>query len=144
MADLVFTNAQVTFGTYSSSSTDLSDHVKSVTLNFNNELHDNTAMGDSSRSKKSGLKNWDVTIEFYQDYAASKIDATMWALVNSSSTSLDHINILPVNTSVAATNPRYHGDIYVENYTPVNANIGEMGTVSVTIPGTGDLTRAVA
>lgn len=41
--------------------------VRSFTLNTNLELIDDTAMGDSWRTKIAGLKNWDGTIECHWD-----------------------------------------------------------------------------
>src|SRR6266581_6013513 len=102
MATLVFTDASVKINTV-----DLSDHVKSVKLNYSADLLDATAMGMTSKARKGGLKDWDVEIEFYQDYAASKIDATIQPLVGVQSA----FELIPVRgTGVSATNPRYSGN----------------------------------
>src|SRR6266704_3641560 len=112
MATLVFTDASVKINTV-----DLSDHVKSVKVNYSADLLDATAMGMTSKARKGGLKDWDVEIEFYQDYAASKIDAT---------------------------NPRYSGNGIIDKYPPYTGGVGEMGMAPVTMQGSDGvpLTRA--
>src|ERR1043165_7871428 len=101
MATLVFTDASVKINTV-----DLSDHVKSVKLNYSAELQDSTAMGMTSKGRKGGLKDWSAEIEFYQDYAAAKVDATIFPLVGVQTA----FELIPVKgTGVSATNPRYQG-----------------------------------
>ena len=69
MAELVLTNAAVHIN-----SVDLSDHVRSVTINYNAELHDKTAMGDGARARIAGFKDFTMSVEYNQDYAASKVE----------------------------------------------------------------------
>jgi len=71
-------------------------------------------------------------VEFYQDYAAAKIDATIYPLVGVQTA----IEVIPVKgTGVSATNPRYTGNGIVESYPPVGGGVGEMEMASVTIQG---------
>ncbi len=136
MAEQVFTDASVVID-----SVDLSDHVKSVSIDYSVETHDNTAMGDTTRSKISGFKNWTITCEFMQDYASASVDATLFDLVGASSFT---ITVKPTSAAVSATNPSFSGSAILENYQPVNAAIGELGTVSVTFNSAGTLTRATS
>lgn len=137
MAEQVFTDASVTIN-----SVDLSDRVKSVTLDYSVETHDNTAMGDTTRSKIAGFLNWTVTVEFMQDYAAAQVDATLYPLVGAAAFP---VALLPVKTGgVSATNPSFTGNAILENYQPITASIGELGTVSVTFSSAGTLTRATS
>lgn len=141
MAELVFTDAEVSFG--ASMSLDLSDHVKSVKIDYKAEIHDLTEMGDSARSRYPGLTDANMTIEFFQDYAAANVDVTMFGYIGS--TSGITISVVPVKgTATSATNPRYHGLFFLESYSPVDANVGELGTVSCNFVGSGGLTRASA
>ena len=120
---------------------DLSDHVKSVKLNYSAELQDASAMGSTSKARKGGLKDWSLEIEFYQDYAAAKVDATIFPLVGTQTA----IEVIPVKgTAVSATNPRYSGNGIVESYPPVGGGVGEMEMAAVTVQGSDGvpLTRA--
>jgi len=46
---------------------------------------DDTVMGDTTRSNIAGLLNWSIDVEFLQDFASAKVDATLFALVGSAS-----------------------------------------------------------
>ena len=117
MANIVLKNAYVMIN-----AVDLSDHVKQVTLNYKAELQDDTAMGDSGRSKIAGLLDWDADIEFFQDYAASKVDATLFPLIGVAAFA---VKIRGVNTTISATNPEYQGNAVLESYSPVAGSVGD-------------------
>lgn len=135
MATFAFTDASVTVN-----SVDLSDHVRQVTLNVSAAELDDTAMGDTFRSRIGGLKDWSVTIEFNQDYAASEVDATLWPLLGTTTT----VVVKPTSSAVSATNPSYSGSVLVSGYNPVGGSVGDLATTSVTWQGAGALARATA
>lgn len=135
MATFVLTNAYLTVN-----SVDLSDHVQSITLNGTVDEIDDTAMGDSWHSRVGGLKDWNITVEFQQDFAASKVDATLWAAFGTVVT----VALKSVNTTTAATNPQYSGSVLINDYSPVSNAVGELATVSVSWPGAGTLSRATS
>ena len=136
MAEIVLTNAFVEIN-----AVDLSDHVRSITINYAAEIKDKTAMGDTSRSRLAGLKDWSVDIEFNQDYAASEIDVTLFDLVGAAAFAVE---FRPDAGTVAPTNPKYTGNALLESYPPISGNVGDEHTVGITLQGDGDLTRAVA
>jgi hypothetical protein len=134
MAVLVFTNAKVSIN-----STSLSNHVRSVSLEYSSELLDATAMGTAAtRTRVAGFKDWTFTIEFLQDFAASSVDATLFPLVGTSFT----IKVRPVNTSVAATNPEYNGTGMLENYPIFGGGVGDVATASCNVRAAGALSRS--
>ena len=133
MAVFHFRDASVTIN-----SVDLSDHIRSVTINYGAEILDKTAMGDSSRTRLAGLKDWSVDIEFNQDFAAAEVDATLFSLVGSTDFT---IAIRPTSTGASATNPNFNGRCLLETYPPLGNAVGELATVSITFQGDGDLTR---
>jgi len=135
MAELVLTDASVTIN-----SVDLSDHVKSVTINYSAETQEKTAMGDTTKTKLGGLLDWTLEVEFNQDYAAANVDATMFPIVGTSVP----VSVKPTSGVVSATNPNYNGNAILESYSPLGGSIGEVLTTSVTLSGNGTLTRSVA
>lgn len=135
MATFAFTNASVVIN-----SVDLSDHVRQVTLDVSFDDLDDTAMGDTYRSRIGGLGDWNVSIEFNQDFAASEVDATLWPLMGTTTT----ITVKPTSGSVSAANPSYSGTVLVNDYSPLANSVGDLATVSVTWPGAGTLTRATS
>src|SRR5713226_8906663 len=102
---------------------DLSDHVKQVTLNYDADMKDNTAMGMSTKSNLPGLKNWDATIEFFQDYAASKVDVTLFPLIGAAAFAIE---IRPDTGARSVTNPGYTATGILQSYnSPVAGNVGD-------------------
>jgi len=76
MATLVYTNAKIEIN-----GTDLSAHASEVGLNYASEMQDETAMGDDTRVRKGGLKDWSIDVTWHQDFAAGAVDATLFSLV---------------------------------------------------------------
>lgn len=139
MAELVYKDCFFSVGTTAAPVT-LSSAVRSLTINYVAEMLDRTAMKDDSRSRLAGLKDWSVTIEFNQDFAASQVDATLFAYVGSTA---KRLNIRPTTGAVAAANPRFYGLALLESYPPLSGSVGDLATVSATFQGNGDLTRAI-
>lgn len=136
MAQHTLTNEYITIN-----GVDLSDHVISAVLNYNSDLVDSTAMGTSgTRARLGGLKDWSVSIEFQQDYAAGKVDATLFPLVGSTFT----VAVKPVNAATSATNPQFSGTGILESYSPVGGGVGDLHRSPVTIQAAGTLSRATS
>ena len=136
MATFVYTDASVVVN-----SVDLSDHVKSCTLNYEAEMLDDTVMGDTTRSNLAGLLNWSIDVDFLQDFASAKVDATLFALVGSASFT---VILKPTSGSVSATNPSFTGSAVLESYPPMTGGVGDLETVSVTFRSAGTLARATS
>ncbi len=135
MASFAFTNAFV-----SVNAVDLSTFVRSVTLNVEAEDLEDTAMGDTFRSRIGGLKDWSVDLEFNQDFAASAVDVSIFSLLGT----VVAVIVKPVNAAVAVTNPQYSGNVLVSEYNPLDGSVGDLATTSVSWPGAGALTRATS
>lgn len=135
MANFVLTDASVVVN-----SVDLSDQVRQVTLTVEADVQENTAMGDTFRSRLGGLKDWSVEIEFNQDFAASEVDATLWPLIGTVTT----VTIKPTSGAVSATNPSFSGSAILSEYPPLDGSVGDVATASVTFEGAGTLTRATS
>ena len=135
MAKFVLTDASLVIN-----SVDLSDHVQSVTLNYESELQDSTVMGDDTRLNVGGLKNWSIDVSFTQDYAASKVDATMFGIVGSTVP----VVLKPTSGAVGATNPSYSGNCVVGSYSPIGNSVGDLAVAPTTLAPAGTLTRATS
>ena len=136
MATFVYTDASVVVN-----SVDLSDHVKSCTLNYEAEMLDDTVMGDTTRSNIAGLLNWSMDIEFLQDFAAAKVDATLFSLIGAAAFT---VTVKPTSGSVSATNPSFSGSAVLESYPPMSGSVGDLETASATFRSAGTLARATS
>lgn len=134
-------NRVITNGYLSVNSVNLSAFVRSMTLNWGAEMQDDTAMGDSARSRISGLKDFSIDVEFFQDYASGAVDATLFALVGGSPVAVE---VRGDGGSVSSTNPKYTGNVIVESYQPVVGAVGENQMAPVRLTGVGTLTRATS
>lgn len=135
MASLVLTDAVVTVN-----AVDLSDFVTSVTISIEVDDQEDTAMGDSYRSRVPGLKEFSVDIDFNTDFAASAVDATIWPLVGT----VTAVTVKPTSAATAATNPLYSGNVLVTEYSPLDGGVGDLSTTSVSWPSAGALSRATS
>ena len=140
MAEFVMKDCVVKIGASTAAYVNLSDHVRSVNISYRAELHDKTAMGDNARAKIAGLKDWNMTIGFNQDFAAAKVDATLYPLVGSTALA---IFVKPTTAAVSATNPAFLGTAMLGNYSPIAGSVGDLSVTDVTFESDGDMTRKV-
>jgi hypothetical protein len=111
--------------------TDVSDYVKSVTINYTADMVEDTAMGDGTHSKKPGLKDWSVDIEFYQDFVDNGLDEDMWTLISGGLSV--NFEIRPTSAARGAANPAYTGLGQIESWGPIQGSVGEMAMVKCRI-----------
>lgn len=142
MAELVWSKCRTLIGTSGAPTTTLSKKVRSVTVSYSAEIQDKTAMGTNSRQRLSGLKDWNIAVEFNQDFGSSDFDKYMFGLVGEASTNC-WIQVTPTTAKGGATNPRYCGRFIMEGYTPIGGAVGDLAVHSVNLQGNGDLSRLI-
>ena len=135
MARIVLNNAYVVFGT-----TDLSDHIASVTLNSTFDIVETTAFGNTAKTRVAGLADNSVSFEFHQDYATSSVEQTIYPLLGTAVT----VSVKPVNTTTSPVNPQYGFSALISEWTPLNGSVGELATASVTWPISGAITKTTS
>ena len=74
-------NPVVLIGATSASTTDITDQVSAVTVNYVVEALEDTAFGSTARTNTAGLQNNSVTLTVYASYATSESYAILSALV---------------------------------------------------------------
>ena len=136
MAKLVLTNAVVKIN-----GTDYSANVNQVELSLTADEVDTTSFSATGwRTVTGGLKSGQVTISFHNDYAVSGLDSTLWDLFNTAATFV----VLPNGTAASTSNPGYSFTALVNNLTPVSGSVGDLAVQNLTLPITGEVTRATA
>ena len=108
---------------------DLTDHVRSIDISQTYDQVDDTAFNATNRAFLVGLSDSQMTVEFYQDFASSKVDATLYPLLGSSTGAT--IVFQTNGATVSATNPKYTMVGAIFDYHPVNGAVGEVSTTSV-------------
>lgn len=132
MATIVLTDAVVTIN-----GVDLSDHITKVTFHGEVDDVDNTAFGSTWKTRQGGLKDGSVDLEFNQDYASSKVDATLWPLLGTTTT----VTAKATSAANSATNPQYSASCLVKEYSPLDGSVGDLNKTSVSWPTNGAISR---
>lgn len=136
MAHFVLTDASVVLN-----AVDLSDHIKTVTLDYSADEADDNAMGDTFNNRIPGLKDWSVSLEAHDDYAAGEVDATLWTIFSGGAAVT--ITIKPTSAAVGATNPSYSGPVMLSSQSALGSH-GDKAMRSVSLTGAGTLARATS
>lgn len=118
MAITVLTNAMVIIN-----GVDLSDHVSKVTLEDSRTSVDITAFGASNTAYTKGLGDGKVTLDMFQDFAASKVHATFQPLIGSSTPVT--VEVRAVNASRSATNPAFLMSGLLMTYPMLDGKVGD-------------------
>lgn len=122
-------------------SVDLSDHITSCEVDDMFDESEFTNFGDSgNRTYKAGLRGGSIALEFQDDYASGKVDATLYAALGTIVT----IVVKPTSAAVGSTNPTYSASYLISGYKPVTGKIGDPSKFTATWKRTGALTRATS
>ena len=122
---------------------DLSEYITAITLTQTFDEVETTTMGDTSHDFAKGLEASTLQVDFLNDWAAAKVQATLQAAYGTSVTAL----IVPVraasSTTISAENPLYTVSILVNNLTPVGTGgPGDYATSSMTFTCTSSVAYA--
>ena len=123
MAHFVLTDATVIIN-----SVTLSDHAKAVTVEDTSDQVDLTAFGATNKTYGKGLGDGKFTIEFFQDFAAGEVHATLQPLI--SSTTPVTVEVRATSAARSATNPGIVMSALMFNYNPLSGSIGDASTFS--------------
>ena len=130
----------LTDGVFTFNSVDLTDHVKSVTLEMTGNELDASSITDDWDVTKIGRKTGSLAIEFMDDFAGSSVDATIWGAFNTGTNVA--FTLKPTSGAISSTNPEYQGTV-VPSASPVGGAAGELLAKSVTYKLAGSVTRDV-
>jgi len=109
-------------------SVDISDHVSSATLTQNFDELEITSLGDSAHKFVKGLEASTLSLDFFNDFAASQITPTLQAAYGTTVTAV----IIPVKgTAVSASNPLYTVSILINNLTPISGDVASINSASI-------------
>jgi hypothetical protein len=135
MAKFFAQDYKVTVGT-----TVLSDSIASVTLDITTDEVETTAFGSTYRTRIGGLKDASVSLDFHQDFGAGSVDDLLFPLMGSTVA----VKIAPTSGTVSATNPEYRFTALVTQYQPFAGAVGDLATLSITWPVSGEVVRGTA
>ena len=124
-------------------SVELSSYCKTIELTVEGADLDTTGMGTTNNAFHTriiGLKDWSVSLDLVNDFAASQVDATIMPDIIAGTSRT--VTIKPTSAAVGATNPRYFGSMLATSGTPISGGVGDLAMNKITLKGAGALTRA--
>ena len=132
---IVITNANVSIG-----GVDLSSHITKVTLSTMRSEIETTTFGNVAKRRVAGLQDNSVSIDFNQDFAAATVEATLYPLLGSTT----QIIVKPNGTATGTANPSYTFNALAVEWTPLDAQVGDLSTASISWPIDGTIAKATA
>lgn len=106
----------------------LSDHANQVTVEDMRDQVDFTAFGATSKVYGKGLGDAKITIQFFQDFAASKVHATLQPLIGS--TTPINVEVRATSAARSATNPAALMSALMFTYGMLQGSIGEASVMT--------------
>ena len=137
MAKLVFLNGAVKIN-----GVDLSDHTSEIALELSKEQVDVTAMGANAHQWLGGLENDKLTVTWWQDFAASEVDATLYPIW-SGGTAVS-ATVWANGTVTSSTNPYYAMSVILADYNPIDGKVGDGLSAKVSFVVSGTVTRGTS
>lgn len=121
---------------------DLSAHVREVEVALSAAEVDITAMGNGGMQRLAGIRDDGFTINFYSDFAASKVHATINPKFVAAGTV--EVKVTANNGTVGEGNPMFVGYCPVLTYSPIAGAVGDASMTSISLPANGTVTAATA
>ena len=131
----VITNASITVG-----GVDLSSSIRKVTLDSSRAEVDITTFGNTAKRRVAGLADNKVSLDFNQDFSASSVEASIYSLLGTTT----QIVINPMGATVSATNPSYTFTALVTDWTPLDVQVGDLASATISWPIDGAIVKAMS
>jgi hypothetical protein len=112
-------------------SVDLTDHIETLVVSDKYDDNDVSGLGAVAHEHLLGLTDPTITLNFYQDFAATEVHATLGPL-RGSNTPFPIVVTADSRNSVSATNPKFTMQALMPNYDILNGSIGKPSMTSIT------------
>ena len=106
----------------------LSDHCSKVTLSDSRTSVDITAMGATSIAYTKGLGDAKASFDFFQDFAAGKVHATLQPLIGSSV--VVTVEVRPTSAARSATNVAWVCSMLMMTYPMLDGKVGDANSAT--------------
>ncbi|HET6504617.1 MAG TPA: hypothetical protein VFG87_28040 [Amycolatopsis sp.] len=118
----------------------ISDHGNKAEIPIKAEAKMATTFGQTWNVRRGGLKDGNLNFDFLNDYVAGNLDEIMWALVGT----VVPFEVRAASGTVTTSNPKYTGNVFIDQWTPIIGKVGDLVTVSVGWPTSGTVTRGTS
>jgi len=121
---IVYTDCKVTLA-----GSNLTDWVKSVTVQSQKDAVDATTHGQNTKAHMAGLGETQISLTLKQDFDAAALDAILWPIFDGRVP--ENLIVTPFSTLPSADNPAYAATVYLQNYPALTASVGEIAETSI-------------
>lgn len=110
---------------------DLSDHIDTLIVAEKWDDNDVSSLGATAHEHLLGLADPTIQLDFFQDFEASEVHATLGPLAGSN-TPFPIVITTDGRIGVSSTNPKFTMQALMPNYDILNGTIGKPSKTSVT------------
>lgn len=119
-------------------SVDLTDHIDTVVVGEKWDDNDVSSLGALAHEHLLGLADPTIQLDFFQDFSASSVHATLGPLAGSNTPFPIEVTV-DSRSGVSSTNPKFTMMALLPNYDLINGSVGKPSKTSITfINGSGD------
>lgn len=134
---MVLTDAFVSLG-----GTDISAHVKKVSIKPKYTKIDGSRMGHLAQVNEAGIQEWVIALTLKQNFDAASIDSILWTLFAAKASFA--VIVRPTSSAVGTGNPNYTGTSIMLEYTPIDTGHNQQVEATVNLDSAGVLSRATS
>lgn len=121
--------------------TDYSANTAKAELQFKVDDKDVTNYASGGwKEHLGGLKQATLVLEFFNDFANTAIDSVFFPLLGTVVT----FEVAGTQAARSTSNPSYTGSFLLTDWNPITGKVGDVDTVSISVPSTGAVTRVTA
>lgn len=117
--------------------TNFTKRISQVTIDLPDDEVDMTTFGSEFKQTEMGLRDGSIALNFFQDFAAASVDATLWPIKKTSKKFI--VKVQPEEGEPSATNPCFVMGGKLFNYSPLSGSAGQASNTEPTIKNTTDL-----
>jgi hypothetical protein len=110
---------------------DLTDHIDTLQVSEKWDDNDVSSLGALAHEHLLGLADPQITLNFFQDFDAASVHATLGPLAGSNAP-FPIVITTDSRVSVSATNPKFTMQAVMPNYDVLNGKVGAPSQTSVT------------
>ena len=135
--------AAVPSGTINSGSgtyIDATSYCQAVEVPMTSEMKDGETFGSVGfKVRYCGLKDGALTLTLLNDFATGLLDSKLYTLW--STQALTYFDVKPTSAARGTSNPSFVGAVYINDYKPMQVQVGNLVVMQYTWPTTGYFER---
>lgn len=124
--------------------TDLSANVAAVTINETVDEIESTGFNSEARSRIAGLRDASVTIDFHSDYGSASVNDVIGSVFGGTVEVKVLAGTALAQGTASAASPLFAVSVLCSMNDPVNSQVGDISTFSVTWPAVGTVTKSTS